>query len=188
MDESRMTEKLRQLLTAKRFKHSLAVRNEAVRLAQYYNCNVQKAAIAGLLHDCAKDLRKRQMLQLCNEFGIVLDDICKKEKQLIHGPLGASIAKEQFEIQDEDILEAIYFHTTAKEGMTILTKIIYLADYIEPGRHFYGVESIRAIAYHNLNKAVLAAIDSTIKHVIAKGRLIHPRTIEARNHILLYEQ
>lgn len=188
MDESQIVKELKNMLTPKRFKHSIGVRDTAIQLAKCYSCNTEKAKIAGLLHDCAKDIKKSQILQLCDKFDIVLDDISKAELQLIHGPLGAKIAHYQFGIRDEEILEAIYFHTIAKENMTILSKIIYLADFIEPNRSFEGIDEIRAIAYKDINQAILLAIENTLKFILRQGRLIHPNTINARNYILLYER
>ena len=185
MNESDIASKLKSMLSPRRFQHSLGVQNTAIELAKLYGCNIEKASQAGLLHDCAKDLKKTQMLQLCDNFDIVLDGISTAETQLIHGPLGAYIAREEFGIVDEEILDAIHYHTTAKEEMSLLTKIIYLADYIEPNRNFRGVKKLRAQAYRNLDSALMMALDSTLAHVMKKGRLIHPRTIDARNYILL---
>ena len=182
-----MIERLRNMLTPGRLKHSLGVRDTAVRLAEVYNCDVEKARIAGLLHDCAKDINKQQILQMCDKFDIVLDNISKHATQLVHGPLGAQIAKSEFKITDESVLEAIKYHTVGKAGMSKLTKIIYLADYIEPNRQFPGVDYLREIAFKDLNKAVILAIDNTIKYILKRGQLIHPNTIDARNYILLYE-
>lgn len=187
MDENEIIGKLKTMLTPRRFTHSIGVRDTAIRLAKVYNYDVEKAKIAGLLHDCAKDIKKQQILQLCSKFDIVLDNIFREAIQLVHGPLGAHIAKDEFKITDQDILEAIKFHTVGKAGMSKLTKIIYLADYIEPNRQFPGVEYLREIAYKDLNKAVILAIDNTIKYILKRGQLIHPNTVDARNYILLYE-
>ncbi|MGE4282456.1 MAG: bis(5'-nucleosyl)-tetraphosphatase (symmetrical) YqeK [Clostridia bacterium] len=185
MDESKMIEKLEGLLTPCRFKHSIGVRDTAVGLAKIYGGDAEKARIAGLLHDCAKDVKKQQILQQCDNFGIVLDEIEKTEFRLVHGPLGVKFAQCYFGIEDKEILNAIYYHTVGKENMDILTKIIYLADFIEPNRDFPGVENLRKTAQKNLDKAIVLAIDGTILHVLEKGRLIHPSTINARNYILL---
>ncbi len=183
--KNRILDKLRKILTPKRFEHSLGVMETGKELAQNYGCDVEKAKLAGLLHDCAKDIEKHQMLQLCDDFGIVLDEISKKESQLIHGPVGAELARYTFGIQDEEILDAIRYHTVGKEDMTLLTKIIYVADCIEPGRSFSGVSEIREMAFSDIDLAVIKSIDSTIKRVLYRGRLIHPLTIKARNYIIL---
>ncbi len=183
-DENVIIEDLKKILTPERFEHSIGVMECAIKLALNFGCDQEKALLAGLLHDCAKDFKKQHMLQLCDEFGIVLDAVSKHEKQLIHGPLGAGLAKHKYKINDEEILEAIRYHTVAKGNMTLLTKIIYVADCIEPLRDFMGIAEIRDIAYTDIDLALIKCIDSTIKQVLARGRLIHPLTIEARNYIL----
>ncbi len=186
MEQSEMGSKLEKMLSAKRFEHSMGVQHTAVALAKHYGADKKKASIAGLLHDCAKDFNKQQMLQLCLKFDIVLDDICQKDIGLIHGPLGAKIARYEFGIKDEEILDAICFHTFGKADMPLITKIIYLADFIEPSRCFIGVDELRDVAYERLDKAILVALDRTITYVLHKRKLIHPKTIEARNDILLH--
>ncbi|NLY43975.1 MAG: HD domain-containing protein [Clostridiaceae bacterium] len=188
MDENQIIEKLSTMISPKRLKHSIGVRDTAEELAKLYNCDVGKARLAGLLHDCAKDIEKQQILQLCDNFGIVLDEISRVQIQLAHGPLGAKIAQQQFGIEDEEILDSIYYHTVGKANMSCLCKIIYLADYIEPNRDFPGVEKIREAAYKDLNESILVAIDTTVKYVLERRKLIHPNTIEARNYILLHER
>ena len=103
---------------------------------------------------------------------------------LMHGLAGSIIAKHIMGIEDEDVLNSISYHTTGRKNMTILEKIIYIADYIEPMRNFPGVDELRKIAYSNLDEALLLSFDNTIKYVITKGQLLHLDTIEARNYIL----
>src|SRR5699024_7094391 len=103
--------------------------------------------------------------------------------ELIHGLLGSKIAKHEFGIDDIDILNAIQYHTTGRKAMAPLEKIIFISDYIEPGRSFPGVEPVRKLAYENLDKSIVLAIDQTIKFLINNDRLIHINTIRARNYI-----
>ena len=119
-------------------------------------------------------------LYKAKEYDIKLDPVSLSQKELIHAPVGAKIAKHIFKIKDKDILTAIEYHTYGKKNMTKLEKIIYLADLIELGRDYPGVEELRALAEKDLDRAVLKALDNSIIHVIAKGGLIHPNTIEAR--------
>lgn len=184
MEEKEILKKLGQLLNADRIKHSIGVKECAIRLAGIYNEDVYKAAMAGLLHDCAKDFDGDQLIQKAKEYNIKLDSVSLSQKELIHGPVGAKIATELFKITDRDILSAIEYHTYGKKNMTKLEKIIYLADLIEEGRDYPGVEELRALAEKDLDRAVLKALDNSIIHVIAKGGLIHPNTIEARNYII----
>lgn len=181
--ESALT-KLKEKLSESRFKHSLGVMTTAEKLAKRFGADIVKSKLAGLVHDCAKEIHPREQLKLAENFGILLDEIERQETVLIHGPLGAFIAKKDFKIKDEEILRAIKIHTTGDKNMTLLDKIIFIADYIEPSRNFPGVDILRKQAHEDLDKAIVTAIDSTISHVMDKGSLLHPKTVNARNFIL----
>ncbi len=131
-DELRI--KMESLLSPHRFAHVKNVAKTAVRLAQIYGADMDKAYIAGMLHDCAKYLDDDQMLDAAKEYKIELEEVEKQSLQLVHAKVGAVFAKEIYGIEDEDILNAIRYHTTGRPEMSILEKIIYVADYIEPGR------------------------------------------------------
>ncbi|MDI3480466.1 MAG: hypothetical protein PWQ97_121 [Tepidanaerobacteraceae bacterium] len=176
---------LKKSLNEGRFKHSLGVMETASVLARRYGADPEKAQLAGLIHDCARDIPFDRQLKMAENFGILLDDIQKSEPVLIHGPLGAEIARSTFDIKDEEILNAVRLHTTGDKNMTLLEKIIYLSDYIEPQRCFQGVEDLRAKAFMDLEEALIAAFDSCIRHVMERQGLLHPKTISARNFILL---
>lgn len=181
----KIKKRLKNRLTEKRYIHSLGVQESAIKLAKEYNVSIEKASIAGLVHDCAKNLNDDILLKYAAKFDILVDGVFAHQIGLLHGCIGAEIAKREFGIVDIEILNAIRFHTTGKENMSKLEKIIYLADYIEPNRKFDGVEQLREIALSNLNKAILMAFDKTINYVILKGELLHPTTIVARNFLLL---
>lgn len=168
-----------------RYKHSVGVAETARKLAELYGCDKNKAEIAGLLHDCGKFEDDELLLKRVNQFDIILDDVMKRNIALIHGPLGAEIAKEIYNISDEQILDSIRYHTTGRVNMSKLEKIIYLADYIEPSRVFPGVVELRKLAYTSLDKALLVAMNNTIKYVVNKGQLLHFNTVEARNFLLV---
>lgn len=179
--------KLKENLSQKRFIHSLGVMNTAVKLAKRFGADIRKSQIAGLIHDCAKDIPLREQLKMAENFGILLDDIEKREMALIHGPLGAFIAQKHFKIQDKDILTAVKKHTTGDVNMTILDKVVFLADYIEPSRNFPGVDVVRRKSYEDIDDAIVCAINSTIYYVMDKGSLLHPKTVNARNAILVQD-
>ncbi|QZY57080.1 bis(5'-nucleosyl)-tetraphosphatase (symmetrical) YqeK [Crassaminicella profunda] len=176
---------LKSKLKEKRYLHSLGVQKTAENLAKIHNGPVTEASIAGLVHDCAKNLSNEELLNYAKQFGILIDGVTKFQPGLLHGAVGAEVAKREFFIEDDEILNAIHFHTTGKENMTLLEKIIYLADYIEPNRNFNGVEILREVALSDLDKAILMAFNNTIKYVVIKGELLHPTTILARNYLLL---
>ena len=184
MTTDNMTAILKETLTEKRFKHSMGVMETAAKLAKIHGADVEKATIAGLLHDCAKNYPAQDMIALCAEYGIELDPVMKKATGLIHGLLGAELAKRKFGIDDDEIYDAIYYHTVGKPNMSLLTKIIYIADGIEPMRNFDGVDEIRKLAEVDLDRALVVQIDYTIKSVLGKGRLLHTNTVDTRNYYL----
>jgi len=176
---------LKNALKPNRYIHSVNTMKEAISLAEHYGENRDIAAIAGLLHDCAKNLSDDETIEYCSVNGIELSIIEQKQVFLMHGTVGAIIAKEKYGINDEVILNAIRYHTTGCSEMNMMDKIIFLADYIEPGRTHSGVENARKLAYVDINKALICAFDSVIKYVMERNGLIHPFTIEARNSILI---
>lgn len=182
--ENEIIDYLRKNLKLTRYEHSLSVRDTAVKLAKKYGADVEKARIAGLAHDCAKNMSDEDLLNMALSHGINVDSVCKENPKLLHGFIGSIVAKEKFGIQDQEILNSIAYHTTGKKDMDLLQKIIYIADYVEPLRNFPGVDELRMEVTHDLNKAVLMAFNNTIKCVIERGQLLHVNTIEGRNYIL----
>lgn len=184
MTEQAMLEKLRGMIDEKRFAHSIGVRDTAVMLAARYGVDTEKAKVAGLLHDCAKNVSKEESIRRCEEAGIPLKPVCYIEKGLVHSYLGAIVAKTEFGISDEEILSAIYYHTTGHEDMPLLTKIVYLSDIIEPGRNVPNLEELRQLAMEDLDEALIQAINSTICHVLQKGSVLDCDTVMARNFLV----
>lgn len=178
-----MTEELKNRLDEKRYLHSLGVANLATELAKRFGENPDKAYIAGILHDCAKNIPEDEAKKLCEEFKIELNEVEKRNPALIHAPLGAEIAKRDFGVLDTDIYNAIKNHTVGREGMSILEKIIYVADMAEESRSFYGVVDIREALLEDLDKAVLMALKFSLKFNLERGNLIHTATIDAYNDI-----
>lgn len=184
MNLEKIKEKLEDSLSPKRFIHSINVMNSSIYLAKKYDEDIRLAAIAGLLHDCARDIRGKDIFDICEKYNIKVDDISSLQTELLHGPIGSILARREYGIEDKPVLNAICNHTLGCENMSKLDKIIFLADYIEPGRKFKGVEKIRKMAEINLDKAVLLSYDNTFRYCIKKGCLIHPKAIFARNQIL----
>lgn len=184
-DERKITEYLKENLNKQRFEHSLRVMDTAVELAKLYNIDEEKARLAGLVHDCAKNLGSEEMISIIERNNADVDDIYIKSPALAHGLVGAIIAKTDMGIEDEDVLNAIIYHTTGREAMSTLEKVIYIADYIEPMRNFEGVQKLRELAYENLDEALLLSFNETIKYVIFREQLLHMNTIKARNYLLM---
>lgn len=180
-----MQEKLQSALSVKRYIHTMGVAEEAVKLAEIYGTprEQQKARVAGLLHDCAKDYPEAMRLRLCREYKVKMDEILEKQTDLIHPFLGAEVARREYLVTDEDILNAIRYHTTGRAGMSLLEKIIFIADYIEPNReNFDGLEEARRLAYLDLDEAIGYILKNTIAFVRARGRLLHPLSQEALDY------
>jgi len=172
------------MLGKERLEHSVNTSKVARRLAIKYDYDADKAEVAGLLHDCAKDLDYKTLEKMVLEYNIELDEIVQKIPKLLHPLIGAAIAKREFNIQDPVILKAIKEHSTGAAQMSLLDKIIYLSDKIEPLRNMNGVQEVRKMAEIDLDRAVLMALDKALLYLINKRLLIHPISIEARNNIL----
>jgi len=179
----KIKERLSSVLTNKRYIHTLSTAREAAKLANIFGEDTSKAYIAGLLHDCAKDFSHKLRIEKCKEYNIYLDEVLKKQPDLIHSFLGGAVAEFEYGINDREILDAVKYHTTGRSNMTKLEKIIYLADLIEPERReFDGMKEIKNAAYSDLDYAMLLSLEGTIRVNRERGRLIHPLSIEAYNY------
>ena len=167
------------MMKQKRVPHVMGVEEESVRLAEHWGADPMLARRAAILHDCTKYLELEEQLELCRQYGVELDPLEQQAVKLLHSKTGACIARAVFGEPDE-VYEAIYWHTTAKADMTLLEKIIYMADYIEPNRDFEGVERLRHLAYTDLDKALLLGVETTIQEMQERRLPIHQKTIEAR--------
>ena len=177
--------KLKGMLSEKRYRHSLGVMETAEEMARRFGVNADKAKLAGLLHDCAKDIDKEEMLVLCKKMGIRLDPVKKEQRSLIHADLGAKLLETEFDITDKEIIDAVKYHTLGRENMTDLEKILYLADVIEPNRKpFEGIEDLRQLCKSNLDCAMLFAIERSIEYVQHRHKKLHSQTLAAQQYFL----
>lgn len=168
-----------------RFKHSVNVAKSAVELAEKYGADVNKAEIAGILHDSCKELDKEDMLQIINDSGIMLDVAQQNSPKLWHAVAGYCYARDFLKIQDEDILNAINYHTTGRANMSLLEKIIFIADFISEERVYDGVEIMREKASRSLEEAMLFGLQFTISNLASKELVIHPDAVNCYNDILI---
>ena len=166
------------LMNPNRVAHVLGCRDTAVELARVYGENEVDAARAGLLHDITKAIDGPLQLTLCDEYGIVLDTFSRSFPKTLHALTGSLVAQRIFG-ENENVVSAICHHTTGRANMTLLEKIIYIADYVEPNRDFPGVEEMRAMAYTDLDRAVLMGLESAVAHVRRQGQGLAPATLEA---------
>ncbi|MGI6586000.1 MAG: bis(5'-nucleosyl)-tetraphosphatase (symmetrical) YqeK [Lutisporaceae bacterium] len=183
-DLSSIMEYLGNNISTSRYMHSINVSRTAKKLAELYGGDPAKAEIAGLVHDCARDIEKPLQLKYLKEEGIEADELTLGTVELLHGPAAIYICRRIFGIEDEDILSAVRYHTTGKENMSLLEKIIYLSDYIEPARSFPGVGELRELAFKSLDKALILVFNSSIRYILSKNGFIHIDTILARNSAL----
>ena len=167
-------------LKHKRIPHVLGTEQEAIRLAERYGADVEKARRAALLHDCTKKLEMEDQLALCKQYGIELDELEQEALKLLHSKTGAAIARNVFGVDDE-LYSAIWYHTTGRANMTLLEKIIYLADYIEPTRDFPDVDVLRKACYEDLDKGLLLGLEMSIEEMQRMGNPVHHATVEARD-------
>lgn len=167
-------------LHPRRVPHVLGTEQEAIHLAERWEADVNKARRAALLHDCTKKLNLEEQLAVAERFQVPLDEMERREIKLLHAKTGAGIAEAVFGT-DWEITEAIRWHTTGKGHMTLLEKVIYLADYIEPTRDFPGVAELRKRCYENLDAGLLLGLEMTIREMEERGAPIHPKTLEARD-------
>ncbi len=172
--------KVSKQMSEKRFAHVLRVEEKACFLAERYNVDVEKASIAALTHDYAKERPDDEMIQLIRSQSFD-QTLIEFGNAIWHGIVGAYLVKEELEVADKDILEAITLHTTGAAQMSELAKVIYVADYIEDGRVFNGVEEARELAEKNLDEAVAFETKQTLLHLIGKEFKVYPKTIETYN-------
>ncbi|MBQ4543144.1 MAG: bis(5'-nucleosyl)-tetraphosphatase (symmetrical) YqeK [Clostridia bacterium] len=182
MDYEKYIEKL---MSPKRYRHCLGVRDMAVRLAEKYGADKEKAYLAGLLHDVVKDFSYDEMMDYANKNGVVLEEFIVKEPKLLHASVGAHYVKLELGIDDPEIFDAIYYHTTSKADMSLLTKIIYIADAIEINRNYPEVESIRQMAFEKLDEAIFMVLKYTIIKLVSSNRMLHTQTVNAMNYFLM---
>lgn len=178
-------EYLKENLKESRYEHTLGVVKTAKALAKINGVEEEKAELAALIHDSAKNMHIISMKKMLEENFEQIDYIEEKTPQLLHGKVAAIIGKNIMGIEDEEVLSAAAYHTTGKGNMTLLEKIIYIADYIEPNRVYPGVEELRKLTFEDLDKGVIVGLNNTINYILKQGGLIHPNTIEARNYLII---
>ena len=175
---------LKSKLPPKRYTHVLSVRELALDLAEKHGADLRKVNLAALLHDCAKWMKNSEQYEAAASHGIQLDEVERHNPSLLHALIGVEFAVSRFDVEDPEVLNAIRIHTTGSGKMTLIDKILYVADFAEPKRDHAEADAVRALAYQNLNKAVFEVSRYKIEHLLAKGVLIHPYTIDAYNSAL----
>lgn len=182
MDLEEARKRVKQQLTEKRYEHTLRVCDTAVKLARRYGESTEKAYIASLFHDYAKCLPQDQLKHYIEKYQLPIQ-LLDYHHELWHGPVGSKLVAEHFHITDQDILNAIYYHTTGRAKMSKLEFIVFVSDYIEPGRSFPGLEEVREVAQNNLEYAAQLTLRNSMMHLLRKHRTIYPDTVFAYNEL-----
>ncbi len=184
-DIAQIDESLNNTLGEKRYTHSVYVSHMAVDMAKIFGVDINKAFVAGLVHDCAKAMTYEQMLDTAKKYGYAFDTVTLSCPGIMHADIGALTAQHEYGIDDREILDAIRYHTVARRDMTKLDKIIYIADMAEPMRDYDGVDTLRELAATNLDKAYFAALHQSLRFNLEKKNIIHPNTLYAYNEVLI---
>lgn len=168
-----------------RLQHILRVEQTAIELARHHSLNVEKAAKAGLMHDLAKYFKPQRLLEMAQAEGLEIDPVEAAHPHLLHAPVSAIVARDEFGVEDEEVLQAICDHTLGRPGMGWLSCVVFLADSLEPGRGINAeLETLRQSSLQDLHQAVYLTCDYSLKYFLDTHRLIHPRTVLTRNWFL----
>ncbi len=174
-----LRDRMKETLKKPRYLHSVGVEEVACDLAVIYGYDTMKASIAGILHDCAKNLSDEELIQYCEKHHLEVTEIEARCPFLLHGKVGAAYAEEQFGIEDPEIISSIVYHTTGRPNMSLLEKIIFTADYIEPYRKLIPrIDEIRAMAYSELDLAVLMILENTLGYLEQSKADIDTMTVD----------
>ena len=171
--EQKITKIRRKLMTeldTERYEHTLGIMYTAASMAMRYDEDVEKALLAGLLHDCAKCISGENKIKLCNKYHLSVSEVEKKNPSLLHAKLGAFLAAKKYHIKDKDVINAIASHTTGCPNMTLLDKIIYIADYIEPGRkELPNMAEVRKLAFTDINECLYRILEDSLVYLSSKN-------------------
>lgn len=183
MEQNEALAIVKKHLTEERYVHTIGVMETAIQLAKRYGADEKKAELAAIFHDYAKFRPIDEMRQLIKEYQLG-EDFLQYGTQLLHAPCGAFLVKKEVGIEDEEILLAIRYHTTGRPNMTLLEKIIFIADYIEPNRKFPGVDEVRELANIDINQACIQSLKNTMSFLLQKEATIYPDTLNTYNQLV----
>jgi predicted HD superfamily hydrolase involved in NAD metabolism len=183
MDRERALAIVKEQLTEHRYIHTIGVMETAIELAKRYGADTKKAELAAIFHDYAKFRPKEEMRQIIIDQNMP-QDLLVHNTELWHAPVGAYLVEKEAGVTDSEVLDAIRYHTSGRPNMTLLEKIVYVADYIEPGRIFPGVQEVRELAKQDLDKALIQSLKNTITFLLKKNQAVYPDTIFTYNSLV----
>lgn len=173
----KIKKKIRHHLDKDRYEHTLGVMYTAAALAMVYQTDINKALLAGLLHDCAKCIPGEKKIRLCEKYGLSVNQAEKRNPGLLHSKLGAYLATSKYGVEDQEVLDAISYHTTGRPQMTLLDKIIYIADYIEPNRYQApNLDEARRMAFVDIDACLYMILKDSLAYLETKNEAIDPMT------------
>lgn len=183
-DINKIKKDLKEKLSKNRYEHSLRVADYCKRLAVIYKVDENRAYLSGLVHDCAKNLEEFYMLNKKLNSDIIFDTEEKDNENLRHAPIGAVVCKDLYGIFDEEIISAVRYHTTAKENMTLLEKILFISDKIEPGRKYDTVDELRRLADFDIDRAIVKFLNDSFEYLEKKSQKVHHLSVKARDYLI----
>lgn len=183
-DINKIKKDLKEKLSKNRYEHSLRVADYCKRLAKIYKIDENRAYLSGLVHDCAKNLEEFYMLNKKLNSDIIFDTEERDNENLKHAPIGAVVCKDLYGIFDEEILSAVRYHTTAKENMTLLEKILFISDKIEPGRKYDTVDELRRLADFDIDRAIVKFLNDSFEYLEKKSQKVHHLSVKARDYLV----
>lgn len=173
----KIQKELKKHLDEERYEHTLGVMYTSAALAMRYQANLEQALLAGLLHDCAKCIPNSEKIQICREERLAVSEVEKANPSLLHAKLGAFFARKQYGVSDTEVLDAIKSHTTGRPGMSLLEKIVYIADYIEPGRkELPNMKDVRQMVFEDIDKCLYKILEDSLVYLNSRGIPIDPMT------------
>lgn len=184
IDRKELLKILKENLGEKRYAHILSVEKKALELGNLYHVDEIKCSTAALYHDFAKNMTIDEATEILDHYDYIYDEMESNDMNLLHSKVAGILAEHQFGIKDKDVIEAIMYHTTGKERMSLLSKIVFIADAVEDTRIYPDVEMYRKTAQTDIDKALLEILNGQIIFLVNKGNKIHPDTIQARNFLL----
>ncbi|TYR82342.1 HD domain-containing protein [Priestia megaterium] len=184
MNQNEALSIVKEHLTERRYIHTVGVMETAIELAKRFGVDEKKAELAAIFHDYAKFRPKEEMKRIIIKEQMA-EDLLTYNTELWHAPVGAYLVEREIGIKDQDVLNAIKYHTSGRVNMTMLDKVIYVADYIEPGRKFPGVDDVRTLAKEDLDAALIQALKNTISFLMKQNQAIYPDTIKTYNDLVL---